>query len=126
MDIEVLIPVTAFICVAVTIGLFIRFWFHAKLEYQKTVRTAIERGQQLSPALLDSLGHTAPTRGQNRDLRIGVTSIALGAALASFGWLLGEPSAVRLFLAIGNIPFLVGVALVGLWKFAPREPAERG
>jgi len=25
------------------------------------------------------------------------------------------------FLAIGNIPFLVGVALVGLWKFAPRE-----
>jgi hypothetical protein len=68
-----------------------------------------------------SLGHATPSRGRNRDLRIGVTSIALGAGIASFGWLLGEGDAVRPFLAIGNVPFLVGIALVGLWKFAPRD-----
>ena len=111
----------AAICLATVISLLIFFLHRTKLEYQRTVRAAIEKGQQLSPEFLESLGHSMQSRGRNRDLRIGVTSIALGASIASFGWLLGQPEAGRVFLAIGNIPFLVGVALVGLWKFAPRE-----
>jgi hypothetical protein len=117
---QLLIPITGFICLAVVIGMLIFFSSRARLEFQRTVRVAIERGQPLSPELLERLGPTASS-GRYRDLRVGVTSISLGAALASFGWLLGEPDAARVFLAIGNIPFLVGVALVGLWKFAPRD-----
>ena len=118
---EVWIPITGFLSVAAVLGLFFYLRFRAKLEYQKTVRVAIERGQQLSPELLARLGERPAARGRHRDLRMGVISIALGVALASCGLLVGDDDAVGVFLAIGNIPFLVGVALVVLWKFAPRD-----
>jgi Domain of unknown function (DUF6249) len=120
---ELWIPIAAFVSVAAVLGLFVYLRFRAKQEYQRTVRVAIERGHQLSPELLERIGETLPASGSQRDLRIGVTSIALGVGLASFGWLLGEQGqgATRVFLAIGNIPFLVGIALVALWKFAPRD-----
>ena len=120
MDYEIFIPITAFLSAAAVIILFLFFRFRGRFEVHKTVRAAIERGQQMSPEFLERLGD-APARGALRDLRIGVTSMALGVSIASFGFLLGQGGAIRPLLAIGNIPFLVGVALVGLWKFAPRE-----
>jgi hypothetical protein len=121
MNSEIWIPITGFLSTAVVLGLFFHLRFRAKLEYQKTVRVAIERGQQLSPELLARLGERPAARGRNRDLRIGVISIALGVALACCALVVEDDDAVRAFLAIGNIPFLVGVALVVLWKFAPRD-----
>ena len=82
MNSEIWIPITGFLSTAVVLGLFFHLRFRAKLEYQKTVRVAIERGQQLSPELLARLGERPAARGRNRDLRIGVISIALGVALA--------------------------------------------
>jgi hypothetical protein len=121
MHSEVWIPITGFLSTAVVLGLFFHLRFRAKLEYQKTVRVAIERGQQLSPEFLARLGERPAARGRNRDLRIGVISIALGVALACCGLVADDDDALRAFLAIGNIPFLVGIALVALWKFAPRD-----
>ena len=121
MDEEVFIPIVGFISLAAVTVLFIYYRFRTRFEIQKTVRAAIERGQQLSPDFLDRLADPRPTRRADRDLRIGVTSMALGLGLASFGWLVGSSDLVGPLLAIGNIPFLVGVAFVGLWKFAPRE-----
>ena len=121
---EIWIPIVGFLSLGAVIGLSIYLRFRAKLEYQRTVRLAIERGQQLSPEFLERLGNVPPARGRDRDLRLGVMSIALGIAVASCGLLAGETDAVRDFLAIGNIPFVVGVALVALWKFAPRDGVE--
>jgi|SRR5215471_6595774 len=115
-----LVPIVLFVSVAVVIGLFLYFRFRARFEYQKTVRVAIERGQQLSPEFLERLDNQIGG-GAHRDLRIGVTSIALGISLALFGWLYGASDWVRPLIAIGDIPFLVGLALVGLWKFGPQE-----
>jgi hypothetical protein len=56
---------------------------------------------------------------KHRDLRIGVVSVGLGLGLGSFGFLIGD--AVREMMAIGNVPLLVGLALIGLWKFGPRD-----
>ena len=58
---------------------------------------------------------------RNRDLRFGVVAIAIGIAIASFGWILGEPDTVRPLMGVGNLPILVGVAMLLLAKFAPRE-----
>lgn len=123
MSYEIFIPITAFLSLAAVIGLFLYFRFRARFEVHKTVRAAIERGQLMTPEFLEGLGD-APARGTLRDLRIGVTSMALGLSIASFGFLLGELHAIRPLLAIGNIPFLVGLAFVGLWKFAPRDDAR--
>ena len=116
-----MIPIVLFVCVAIVIAVFLYLRFRARFEYQKTVRAAIERGQQLSPEFLERLADDQPVGGPNRDLRIGVTSIALGISIALFGWLLGDAGLIRLLLAVGNVPLLVGLALVCLWRFAPRE-----
>ena len=50
-----------------------------------------------------------------------MVSVALGLGIGSFGLLLGESDAVRPFIAIGNVPLLVGLAMIGLWKFGPRD-----
>lgn len=124
MDYDMFIPITAFLSLAAVIGLFLYFRFRARFEVHRTVRAAIERGQLMTPEFLERLGDAHPARGALRDLRIGVTSMALGLSIALFGFLLGEIGAIRPLLAIGNIPFLVGLAFVGLWKFAPRDDAR--
>jgi protein-S-isoprenylcysteine O-methyltransferase Ste14 len=119
MDLGVFVPISLFASVAAVLVLFMYYRFRARHEYQKTVRNAIERGQQLTPELLDHLENRQ--RDPQRDLRMGAISIALGVSLGAFGYLVGEDDAIRPFLAIGNVPLLVGIALVLLWKFAPRE-----
>jgi len=56
-----------------------------------TVRMALERGQPLSPELLDRLGQAPPPR--RNDLRRGVVGICLGIGLGAFGFVLGQPDA---------------------------------
>ena len=52
-----LIPITLFVCVALMVLGFFYFQYRARFEYQHTVRLAMERGQQLTPELLERLGH---------------------------------------------------------------------
>ncbi len=49
-----------------------------------------------------------PPRPENADLRRGVIAIGLGLGLAAFG---------RPLIAIGSVPFLIGLAYLGLWRF---------
>jgi hypothetical protein len=112
------------IAIGVTVALCTYFYFHYKTraEYQKTVRTVIEKGQQLTPEFLERLGEGSRLRNPNADLRWGVVTIALGLGIASFGLILGEEEdAIRPMIAIGNIPFLIGLAFIGLWMFSPKE-----
>jgi hypothetical protein len=116
------IPIVLVICVAVVLCSGVYFNFLSRTEYQKTVRTVIERGQQqLTPEFLERLSEGRGAKAKDRDLRIGVVSVALGLGIGSFGLLIGESDAVRPFIAIGNVPALIGLALIGLWKFGPRD-----
>ena len=122
LDPAAVVLTTGFVLIAVVLCTRIYLGFRARMEYQKTVRLVIERGQQLTPEVLERLSE-APTTARpsrHRELRIGAVSVALGLGIAAFGYLLGEEDAVRPMIAIGNIPFLIGLALIGLWKFAPR------
>lgn len=123
MDIEgviaLFIPYALFAAITIIVSLHAYFRLRTSTEFQKTVRAAIEQGQQLSPELLARLGET-PT-GRQADLRRGFIAIAIGLGIAAFGLLVGEGNARQPMLAIGVLPFLVGVAYLGLWKFAPRE-----
>jgi hypothetical protein len=121
--IAMFIPITMGICVAVVILVFLFLRYRARLDYQQTVRFAVEKGQQLTPEFLERLAERSikQERNPNRDLRFGAIAIAIGLAIGSFGLILGEPDAVRPLIGVGNLPFLVGVAMLALWKFAPRE-----
>ena len=121
--IAVLIPIAIAVCVSVVTLVFLFLRYRTRYDYQKTVRHVVEKGQQLTPEFLQRLGEQATKmdRNPNRDLRFGAIAIAIGLAIGSFGLILGEPDAVRPLIGVGNLPFLVGVAMIALWKFAPRE-----
>jgi hypothetical protein len=95
--------------------------YRTRVQYQITVRAAIEKGQALTPEFLAGLTERPPRRNFDRDLRFGVIAIALGLGIASFGWIVREPEVARVMLALGNVPFLVGLSLIALWRFQPRD-----
>jgi hypothetical protein len=121
--VAVFIPIAIAICVSVVILVFLFLRYRTRYDYQLTVRQAVDKGQQLTPEFLERLAERAirQERNPNRDLRFGAIAIAIGLAIGSFGLILGEPDAVRPLMGVGNLPFLVGVAMLALWKFAPRE-----
>lgn len=96
--------------------------YRTRVQYQMTVRAAIEKGQALTPEFLAGLTERPPApRNPNRDLRFGVVAVALGLGIASFGWIVREDDVQRVMMAIGNVPFLIGLSLIALWKFQPRD-----
>jgi len=117
--IALFIPIALFIAVTIVICIFFYFRYRNAAEIQRTARTAIEQGQELSPEFLSTLSEQA--RPGSSDLRRGVIAIAIGLGLAAFGLLVGEDDATQPLLAIGSLPLIIGVAYLGLWKFSPRE-----
>lgn len=117
MEIE-WVPIVMFLSVALIFSLFFFFRFRTRKEIQRTLRAAIEQGQELTPDILDRLGET---RSGIADLRRGAISVALGIAILAFGVLLGEEDALGPLLAISAFPFLIGLAYLGLWKFREQD-----
>ena len=115
---ELLIPISMFFAIVLVVWIVVAFRFKTQQNIQATYRAAIERGQELTPELLDRLGESRP---KNRDLRRGIVLVGLGLGLAVFGLALGEEDAVRPLIAIGALPLLVGVAYLGLWKFTAKD-----
>jgi hypothetical protein len=86
---EVWIPVVMFIGLSVVLSLWVWFRFKGKREMQVTLRSAIEKGQDLSPELIENL----------------------------FGVILGEEDAIRPLLGIAMFPFSIGVAFLLMHHF---------
>lgn len=118
-DVEILVPMTLFISIAAVFALAFMYRARQRREVQLTVRQAIDKGQELTPELLEKLGETGAR--PHSDLRRGVVAVALGLGIALFGLILGQEDAMRPLVAIGAIPFLIGLAYLGLWKYASRE-----
>jgi hypothetical protein len=110
---DIIVPVSLFVAVAATYALKYYFNFRSRREVQATIRAAIERGEPLTPQLLDRLA--PPERPPNADLRRGLIGIGIGLALAGFGAVLGG-STLRPMAAVGALPFLVGIAYLFLWR----------
>ena len=113
---DTLVPIVLFMAIAITFCVKYFFAHRTRQETQNTVRMALERGQPLSPELLDRLGQSPPPK--RNDLRRGVVGICLGIGLGAFGLVLGEPDAVRPMLAVGLVPVLLGLAYLVLWRLS--------
>jgi len=113
-----LVPYVLFTAIAVTVCVYFYFRNRTNTEIQKTVRAAIEQGQQLTPESLSRLVVTP--RSADADLRRGVMAVAIGVGIGVFGILVGEDDARQPLLAIGALPLLIGLAYLGLWAFSSR------
>lgn len=115
------IPISMFVGLTIIICLFFWFRYRARSDMQVTIRSAIERGQELSPEIVDRLGH--PKAPRHKDLRLALIWLALAAGLALCGFFAPDPSgtAFQGTLAGAAFPFCIGVAYLIMWRFASDE-----
>ena len=123
MNVEgVWVPIAMFAGLTVIISLFFWFRFRARKEMQQTIRAAIDKGQELSPELVESLG-TSQKRSKYQDLRNGMIWLAVGAGIALFGVAMGqiEQEVMPIMAGISALPFMIGIAYVIMWRVTEPE-----
>jgi len=118
---EIWVPIVMFIALAAVFVFFFWFRYRARAEMQQTIRTALERGQELTPEIIDRLGQPKP--GEFADRRRAIIAIAIGIAVAAFGFILGEEDAIRPFLAISAFPFTLGIGYLIISRFSDQKPS---
>ncbi|MGI9249569.1 MAG: DUF6249 domain-containing protein [Woeseiaceae bacterium] len=118
--IEELIPIVMFL--GLTIVFCVLFWlrYRARREMQETFRIALDKGHELTPEIIDRLGH--PKASKDKDLRLGVIWMAIAVGLALIAIAVPDPSghAMRGILAGAAFPFSIGVAYMVLYRFTER------
>jgi hypothetical protein len=107
----------AFVLIASIPISFLYFRYRAQANVQVTIRAAIDKGLEVSPELLQQLmAPSAPAVDRRlADLRRGIVATALGLAIAMIGIAIGDDG-YRVGPAIGALPFMMGLAYIGLWK----------
>ena len=103
----------------ILVGVFFWLRFRARREMQETIRAALDKGQELSPELIDRLGH--PKAPKDRDFRLGVIWIAVAVGIAILAFAVPEEDAMQPMLGVSGFPFVIGVAYLILNKFAKRD-----
>ena len=119
---EDLVPIVLFVTIGAVFALAFYLKYRTRHDVQNTVRAAIDRGESLSPELIETLAVSIAS--PFADLRKGVISLALGAAAMAFATLLGEEDARGPIMALASFPILVGIAYLGLWYFTGRNRAS--
>jgi hypothetical protein len=113
-----LVPIFLFLAVALTFVMKYYFQHRTRRDAQATVRAAIERGEPLSPELLDRLVQPAAPVPMRNDMRRGVIGIALGVGIGAIGVVVGDEDALRALLAIACVPLVLGIAYLVLWRLS--------
>ena len=122
MGVEIIVPTVFFGSIIGVVWLVSYFNSRKRLTIHETLRHAIDKGQELSPDLLEKMSLvTDPVRA---DLRRGVLFLAFGAAFAVLGTLIGmeESEAITPMLGVATFPIFMGIAYIGLWAFSRGKP----
>jgi len=104
---------------AILLALFFWLRFKSRQDTQDTIRAALDKGQELSPELIDRLGH--PKAPKDRDFRLGIIWLAVAVGIAMFGFVIPEEEATRPLLGIAGFPCAIGIAYLVLNKFAKKD-----
>lgn len=110
---EAIIPVVMFIALAAVVAFFIVYRHRGRQELQNTLRTAIDKGQELTPELIKQMGAPAEPP-KDRDLRRALISIAIGAAFIALGAGIPEDEATQIFAGLASFPIFIGLAFLAM------------
>ncbi len=117
----ILVPIAMFAGITIVLGLMFWFRYRNRREMQQTIRMALDKGQELSPELVDRLGH--PKAPKDKDLRLAVIWLALAVALVLCGVFVPDPSgyALKGIWAGAAFPLCIGVGYLILWLATSRN-----
>ena len=82
---------------------------------QETIRAAIEKGEGLSPELIQNLVN--PPVSPQRDLRRGVISVVIAVAIALFAFFINEEDALGPLMGIAMFPLSIGAGFLLMHRF---------
>lgn len=115
------IPIIGFLGLTAVLGLF--FWFRHKTraEMQTTIRTALDKGQELSPEIIDRLGTPKPPK--DKDMRTSLIWFAIAVGMSAFGMGIPDedPEVTQMFFGMAAFPFSLGIAYLIMWFFSGRK-----
>lgn len=118
------VPIALFVSLAVILCCFFWFRYRNRSEMQQTIRSAIEKGQELTPELVESLG--APQKPlKDRDLRYALIWIAIAIGFtamgAGIGTANGEDEVFLIMSGVAAFPLMIGIAYLIMWKFTEQS-----
>ncbi len=120
--VEELIGLAAVVGPVILLGIYFWLRYRSRQDMQETIRLALDKGHELSPELVDRLGH--PKASKNRDLRLGVIWLGLAVALALCALFVPEPEARPGLLMAMAFPACIGAAYMIIWRFAGTEESS--
>ena len=114
------VPIVMFIGMTVVLCTVVWFRHKSKEGMQQTFRAALDKGQELTPEIIDRLGH--PKAAKDKDMRLGVIWLALAIGITAFGFgIPDEEDVARIFMGIAAFPLTIGIAYLILHKFTDRD-----
>ena len=121
MNEDILIPGILFGGMTIVLSLYLWFRYRNRFDMQETIRLALNKGHELSPEIIDRLGH--PKASRDRDLRLALIWLALAVGFVLCGFAVPDPSgyALRGILSGAAFPFALGVAYLIMWRYAGRD-----
>lgn len=114
-----MIPITGFIALTVVLCLFFWFRYRTRNDMQTTIRTAIDKGQELSPEIIDRLG--TPKAPKDRDMRLALLWIAIALGMGVFGYVIPDDEGQQVLLGISAFPFFIGLAYLIMYRFSDKS-----
>lgn len=118
---EEIVPVVMFLSLAVV--LIALFWFRARSRdaMQQTIRMALDKGQELTPEVIDRLGH--PKASKYKDLRLGIIwlAISLGLALTALAVASFATEALHGTMASAALPFAIGIGYLLIYFLTGKD-----
>jgi len=116
---EIWVPIVLFagLTVVLTTAVWIRY--KTRSDMQLTIRAALDKGQELSPEIIDRLGNPKPHK--DRDLRAALVSIAIAIGMSIFGYMIPEDEVTPVFIGMAAFPFFVGIAYMIMWRVTQRQ-----
>ena len=113
------VPIVMFIGMTIVLCAVAWLRYKTKEGLQQTFRAALDKGQELTPEMIDRLGQPKPSK--DKDLRLGVIWVAVAIGLVAFGFgIPDEDDVARIFMGIAASPMMIGIAYLILHKFSDR------
>ena len=113
---ELWIPIIGLICFTIMVIINVLSSNKNKTEVQITIRQLLDKGESITPELLEKLGTFKSQKFI--DLRRGLALVSIGLACICAGFIASE---IRIGLAIGLFPLFLGGAFFICWKMNQNE-----